>query len=535
MSHPPQPPSGPQQPPPGGAGAPQWPPGQPYAPQGHGYPVPGPPPGNGMPGPPPGGGMPGPPPGGGMPGSGGGRGSRGGGRRQDRRKQKSRLGVVVAAAVAGVLVIGGGVWFVTGGDEGEEGGDSASGPAEAEVLHKVPMPKVNDETGAMGMWTTDKNFVKSGVKEIVGYPLDGGKAAWKIPLGGDVCWSSQTVTKEGRVAVLFEDGKQADPECTEVGLVDVQKGKLLWKKQAVDSWGDTMDFDEVTIGGSTIAAGGTSGGAAWSSEGKELWKPGDDDKCDDNGYAGGEKKLVVVRECGDADPPKLQVDTLDPETGTATSSYQLPPGPEYVHVASTDPLVFGIDTGDAEPGISVTDFMTVDDSGAQGKLLSKIDVLADAYEGDCPATSVEGCTELIVAKSTGTLYLGSDKTPDDQYDIGNKIVAFDLKSGKKKGSTELEEGVALVPLELDKKGSVLAYQEATTSEGGGVWRIDPESFEMTKLQQHPAASTDMESSFSTDRKLRYAGKRLYVGDDLARRRSSDVDGGRPLAVVFGGA
>lgn len=526
MSQPPLPP-GPPQPPYGGAGGPQWPHGSPATPPGYGRPAPAQPPGGG-----PGGyGAPGGPDGYGGPGA---PGDHGGGRRRGgRRRQKSPIGLIIAAAVAGVLAVGGGVWFVTSGGGGDKDDDTASKAAEAEVVHEVPMPKVGDETGAMGMWVTDQHFVKSGVKEISGYPRAGGRAEWKIPLGGDICWSSPAVTKQGQVAVLFEDGGQSDPECTEVGLVDVHKGKLLWKKQAKDSWGDVVDFDEVTLGAGTVAAGGTGGGAAWSADGKELWTPSSDDECDDEGYAGGESKLVAVRECGDADPPALQVDTLDPRTGEATSSYKLAAGPEYVHVASTDPLVLGVDTGDAEPGVSVTDFMTVDDSAPRGKLLSKIDILADAYEGDCPATSVEGCTELVIAKSTKTLYLGSDQTPDDQYDIGNKIVAFDLKTGRKKGSTELEEGVALVPLGLGKDGSVLAYQEATSSAGGGVWQIDPKSFRMEKLLQNPASSTEMESSFRTDRQLAYAGKRLYLGDELARRRSADVDGDRPLAVVFG--
>ncbi|WP_208877454.1 hypothetical protein [Streptomyces armeniacus] len=450
-----------------------------------------------------------------------------------RRQQKSKTGVIVAAVLAVVLIAGGGIWFATSGGDGGKEGDAASDAAAAKVVNKVPMPKVNDETVAKGMWTTDKNFVKAGVKEIVGYPLSGGQAEWKIPLDGNLCWSSSYVTKEGQVAVLFENGKDSDPECTQVGVVDVHKGKLLWQKQAVDSWGDTMDFDEVTMGGGTVAAGGTSGGVAWSAEGRQLWAPGEDDQCDDEGYAGSEEKLVVVRECGDADPPALRVQTLDPASGEAKSTYKLPSGPEYVHVASVDPLLIGVDTGDAEPGASVTDFMTIDDSAAQGKLLSKIDILADAYELDCPAVNVDGCTEFALDKGTSTLYLGSDQTPDEQYDVGNKIVAFDLKTGKKTGQSKMEKGVALVPIGLDEKGAVLAYQEATTAGGGGVWRVDPKTFKTEKLLQHPADTAEMEGSFSSDRRLLYTGKKLYLGDDLARRRSADVSGDRPLAVIFG--
>lgn len=454
----------------------------------------------------------------------------GGGRR---RQQKSKTGAIVAAVLAVVLVAGGGIWFATSGGDGGEGGDSASDPAEAKVTGKVPMPAVDDEAITMGMWTTDKNFVKAGVNEIVGYPLAGGKAEWKVPLGGNLCWSSSHATKEGQVAVLFEKGEDSDPECTQVGLVDVRQGKLLWQKQAIDEFDDTMDFDEVTIGGGTVAAGGTGGGAAWSAEGKELWKPGEDDECDDNGYAGSDEKLVVIRECGDSDPPALRVQTLDPATGEAKSTYKIPSGPEYVHVASVDPLLVGYDADDAEPGANVADFITLDDSGAQAKQVSKIDILADAYELSCPATSVSGCTEFAVNKETGTLYLGSDQSPRGQYDIGNKLVAFDLKTGKKTGQTKMKEGVVLVPMGLDEKGSVLAYQEPKVSEAGGVWEVDAKSFGLKQLMRHPADDAKLEGTFSTDRRLLYSQKRLYLGDEKAHRQSADVPAGRPLAMVFG--
>lgn len=57
-----------------------------------------------------------------------------------------------------------------GSGSGADGG-SESAAVEAKLLGQVPMAKVKDMVGAMGMWTTDKNFVKADLNKIVGYPL----------------------------------------------------------------------------------------------------------------------------------------------------------------------------------------------------------------------------------------------------------------------------------------------------------------------------------------------------------------------------
>ncbi|MFE3215103.1 hypothetical protein [Streptomyces antimycoticus] len=448
------------------------------------------------------------------------------------RRAKPALKLIVGGALAVALVTGCGSGD---DDDGGQNGGSSQG-AQAKTLGKVAMPKVGKETNTMGTWVTDTTFVKGDVNKIVGYSLDGAKSRWEIPLGGQLCWASPHMTKEGLTAVLFRDGAGEDAQCTRVGLVDLKKGKLVWQKEGSDSEGNAgVQFDEVTIGGGTVAAGGTGGGGAWSLDGKPLWKPAYLADCDDNGYAGGDDKIVAIRGCDseDSSTERLEVQTVDPKTREVTSSYKLDEKVEYAHVISTAPLVVAVDTGDSDAGTGTTDILTIDDSGKQGKLLSTVDVLAKGYQPNCPATSVEGCTELAFDRASGTLYLSSE-VDVDHGGPGERISGLNLKTGKETGKTKMAESRSLIPIQTDDDGSLIAYLGSMYSEAGGVVRVDPETFEMETLQTHPDDMKDVESDLDTygECTMIYAGKKLYIGDSRASRPSSD-SAGRPLAIVFG--
>ncbi|MEI5101572.1 hypothetical protein RB200_27490 [Streptomyces sp. PmtG] len=447
-----------------------------------------------------------------------------------------RLAVIAGSVLAAALVLSG--CGDDGGSGEGEGGSGAAG-AEARLLGRVTQPKVSEMAGAMGMWTTDRNFVKTGLKAISGYPLSGGRARWRVPLAGEVCWSSQTPTKDGKVAVLFKNDKDDPALCTEVGVVDIRRGELLWRKQAVNAYGSGETFDEVAVGGGTVAAAGTSGNAGWKLDGTPLWKPSDE-TCDAEGYAGDETKLVVVRDCGDTDHPRLKVETVDPRTRAVKSAYALARGTEYAHVASVDPLVIATDDGHAQGGSGISHFVTVDDSAARGKALSTIPVSGGKhgrYAADCPATEVTGCSQLVVSKERNALYLATRDSASASSGARNDLVSFDLKTGERLRRAPGPDAGRLVPVGLDENGKVVAYQEANIvrEEGGAVWSVDPATLKSTRVLRNPSASYETESRFSLDRRVLYAGKRLYVGSDHVTEPSTVYKTPQPLAVVFGPA
>lgn len=578
---PPPPPAGgygtpqtPPPPPPGGYGAPQTPPGQPPQNPAYGYPQAPPPgqppaqPGYGFPqGPPPG--QPGMPQQGygyptapmqpqyGAPqpdGNGG-------------KKFTTQMQIIVAAVVAVVLIVGGGVIYASSGSDdgggkkneassaGADGGEGKGGEgsglgggtekAPADIKSKVgfqlPQPKVTDTTTVKGSWVTDKAYVKTGVYEIVGYDAAKGTKLWSIPLTGQLCAASRHMSKDYKTAIAFESGKptKADkyPSCTQVGALDLNTGKLMWSKSVTSSTSgdEPIRFSEVTLSGTTVAAGGTSGGAAFNlATGAELWKPKTDaDGCYDKGYGGGEA-LAVVRKCGSYDEPQLTIQALNPTTGAPLSSYNMPAGVEYASIVSTKPLVVAADVGDtAGDGSGISDFFSID--AATGKLIVRISADADKYAAQCGSTEVETCGSLAVGNNK--LYVPTEEHEGGgEYGDTNEIVAFDLTTGKLVGAkADAGDRYTLTPLRMDGT-NVIAYKEPPYDKGGQIVSINGSTLKSTVLMENPSdeAVRDAETGFSGNySEFIYEKGRLFISEEMiSEPRESTLDDKQYLVVSF---
>ncbi len=444
------------------------------------------------------------------------------------KKFSTQMQIIVAAAVAVVLIIGAGVIYsATSGDGGKDeasssgstGGEGKGGegsglaggsekvPAntKSKVAFQVPQPVVKDIVTVQGSWLTDKAYVKSGINEVNGYDRDKGTKLWSFPLPGEVCTTSRHMSKDYKTAIVFQETKPTKenkyPSCNQVGVIDLAAGKLLWSKSVTSATGGDrpVTFDEVTLSGTTVAAGGTSGGAAFKLDtGAELWKPKTGaDGCYDRGYAGGEA-LAVVRKCGTYDSPQLTVQALNPTTGAPLSSYQMPAGVEYAHIVSTKPLVVAADVGDtAGDGSGISDFFSLD--AATGKLKVRIPADAEKYAGDCDSTEVEKCQNMAVGNNR--LYLPTERHDGtSEYGDTNEVVAFDLDTGKLLGGrADAGDRHILTPLRMDGT-SIIAYKEAPYDKGGQVVSIDGETFKQTTLMENP-----------DDEAIRKAEKRFSIG------------------------
>lgn len=377
------------------------------------------------------------------------------------QRSSGQLAVIVAAAVVVISLIVGGVLYAKSGDEGGKddaarssggtgGGDNGDGdggvdapdgtekvPADtnADVLFQIKAPDVEDDTSVVvsGSWLTDDAYVKSGVAEIVGYDRDKGTKLWTVKLPGPVCQASKHVNEDGLTAVAFQPDMPTKERpsygCSEVAAIDLDAGKKLWTKSTeVD--GSPLRFDNITVSGGTVAAGGTSGGTAFDLKtGKQLWVPKAEDGCYDLGYAGGEK-LVAVRKCGSYDQPQLHIQTIDPKSGKVISEYKMAEGVEYASVVSTEPLVVAAEAGQSD-AIGISDVFAIDNK--TGKLRIRISVPADQFAAKCSGvTTIEQCKGVVVGNDR--LYVETE-----QHSSGgargrtNEIVAFDLATGKQTG------------------------------------------------------------------------------------------------------
>ncbi|MER5492127.1 PQQ-binding-like beta-propeller repeat protein [Streptomyces sp. NPDC002490] len=480
--------------------------------------------------------------------------------------------IIGAAVLVIALIVGGGVLYAASGDDdkknsagkgdggekpaggGEKGGGDAKGgepvPAGGEAkekapanpkskpLFQVPSPVVKGDSTLVvaGSWLTDKVYAKSGVGEVVGYDPAGGDERWTVKLTGPVCAASRHVTADNRTALIAQPAMptKAKPHhgCTQVSVLDLDTGKLLWTKTA-KSADRTVSFDEVTIGAGTVAAGGSAGGAAWTAaDGAQLWAPKLGEPCYDAGYAGGEN-LVAVRRCGSFDSRRLEIQKLDPKTGKPLSTYKMATGVDYASVVSTKPLVVAADIGDsAGDGSSISDFFAIDEE--TGKLRSKFTAEGDKYAARCDATRVEQCKLLAVGNDR--LYLPTEEHDGSkEFTDTNEVVAFDLKTGKLLGArADAGDGYVMTPIRMDG-GNVLAYQRGPYDKGGRVVSLDGTSLEETLLMENPAteSSREPERSFLPEYAEYLFGDGRFYMSALYARKPYSTDEEAYLAVAFG--
>ncbi|MCX5198939.1 PQQ-binding-like beta-propeller repeat protein [Streptomyces sp. NBC_00249] len=475
--------------------------------------------------------------------------------------KRTQLMIVGAALLAMVLIIGGGFWYVSGDDDGGTDQPTASdgpsgspdankGPAgtgsekvptnpKSKTLVNVPLPQTPELIAVDGSWLTDTTYIKSDIAKVVGYNLvDGGKK-WETALPANVCGATKHVS-DNKSAILFEEAmpsaEKKYPQCTQVGVIDLNTGKLLWSATAKSATGGDkpVSFDEVTISGQTVAAGGLGGGAAWNlTDGKSLWAPKiDGEGCHDVGYAGGEA-LAVMRSCGRASEPTLHAQLLDPATGAPKYSYKLTGGIPYAGIISTKPLIIAANVANtAKNATNVSDLFVLDDAG---QLKSRLSLASGSYGPHCPANDVEKCTGMVVGN--GKLYLPTYEHQGATSSVGrtNEIVSFDLETGKPTSDrADAGERFTVYPLRMDGP-NIIAYKEPPYDAGGQVVSIDGKTMKETVLMKNPAekASQRAESGFLIDHsELRYHNGRFFMARTTARKSTIDTGDPEYLFISF---
>ncbi|WP_282692898.1 PQQ-binding-like beta-propeller repeat protein [Streptomyces sp. CC208A] len=495
-----------------------------------------------------------------------------------RKKLSAQAQIIIAAVVAVALIVGGGIWYAnsgpdtptdakgtggqsstggggdaTGGGSGDSGGGSGNGlggdgkekpgaKTHARLAFRVDVPQVPDSTPVDGSWLTDKTYVKTGVNSVVGYDIDKGTVAWTLALPGQVCGASRHMTDDRKVPILFEEKKRVAPRyyqpCNQVGMVDLNTGKLLWSASVSAGGDEKARFNEVTLSGGTVAAGGTDGGAAFdAATGKVRWKPqSNDQNCFDMGYGGG-AGLVAARKCGAYGSQYVLVQNLDPVSGKKLSEFKMPKGVEYVGIVSTKPLVVAANISRAATdGSGISDFFSIDEK--TGKLRTKITADAKRYAARCGATTVEDCSQALVGNDR--LYLPTeehDGSTGEYRDKTNEIVAFDLSNGRMAPEkADAGDGYTLMPLRMDG-GDLIAYKEPPYDKGGQIVSVNAGTMKETLLLETPSdrANRQIETSFSlTGAELLYGDGRFFISATYASktRASESSYGKRYHAVSF---
>ena len=535
--NPQQPPPGPYTPPqsgpytqPGPYGAGQQP--GPYAPQPgpYGSPQPGP---YGYPQHPQFPGPPGTPPGGGS-----------------QNPFKGRPALVIGAAVAALLVVGGTVFAIGAGDDdkkpvadksqdakpsastpgnpGDGSGDGGEDPenlnegrqaGEAKVLwYKSGPDAPANGAEAPGMWITDKTAVKAAYKQVFAYDVGDGKPTWDaVSFPQKICAVTPQKTSDDKIVVAYMNGAGSSAKCDQMVELDLNTGKKGWTTKIEESGGlfDSALTVELSLTGDTLMVGRSQSGTGYDvTTGKkkfDVLRYGP--SCFPSGFAGG-SKLITVASCAvSSDKEHDEVRELDPATGKAKWTRQIPTGWRVERAYSVDPLVLYLTNEDKKQ-------WNVSALTADGSTRSQLDI-DESFAPDCGWAllnrDLSGCTGAVAAADT--LYL-----PTEAKSGANEIVAVNLATGKERWRVKSPGDTTMLPLRTDGT-NLLAYVEPSYDAGGKVVSIPAGGTSHTPktLLQNPQGAADVERGFFS-KAVDYVDGRFYLsttrlnGNDQAKEK-----------------
>ncbi|MBC9711760.1 PQQ-binding-like beta-propeller repeat protein [Streptomyces sp. TRM66268-LWL] len=375
-----------------------------------------------------------------------------------------------------------------------------------------------------GSWATDKIFAKSDGAAVYGYTTQDAKEAWRIQLPGEICAASRHVTSSGMTAVITEEKRgTAGPEesCSELTAFDIDTGRQLWRKHLKEAEGYAPFMVGVTVSQGVVAATWKEGSVAFDlASGKQHWTKNAVSTCRDTAFGGG-ADLVAIVSCGDAEYPVVKAQKLDPVTGEARWTYKVSPGIKTVEVLSTRPTLLGLSAGDA----LTTDIAAVGDNG---KLRSLIRLEGGRYKIDCE-TVMERCRGLAVSQDR--VYLA---TKDSEFDLekpANKIVGFDLDTGKVVGKSFPARPLQpLVPLRMSGD-KVIAYRSLSN---GVVVSLDPATGKQEVLMIHPLGDDDSRLANAYRSEVLYEHGRLFLSSTTMEQPPKGEEGDADTVVLMYG-
>ncbi|MFD3741145.1 PQQ-binding-like beta-propeller repeat protein [Streptomyces sp. NPDC058629] len=481
---------------------------------------------------------------------------------------KGKTGVLAAAAVAVVLLVGAGAWYVVS-DSGDDPKKPVAGPSEdakgSEAPSASPSVDEGDGTGGgretdddlnagrkpgeakvawlqknevdlprnggeiRGPWFVGDTVVTALYRGISGYSVADGKKKWTVALPADICATPNTTSPDGKIVIGIQNGTTDRSTCSVMQMIDLNTGKAGWKSEVKKSGAfDLISDIGLAISGNTVTAGRTSYSSAYRvSDGKQLFGT-PTGNCRTFAFAGG-PKLIAAANCrnDDVDNPQHQLQELDPVTGKAKWTYQPPRGWEIKKTYSVSPLVVSLENKKKKQW-SVAAFTD------NGKLRSQMSpAKGDLVTANCGGLlsifgqQLEGCSG--VAADASTLYMAT-KTDTTGSARTNKVVAFDLNTGKPKWTVPAPAERTVSPIGMEG-GKVLLYAEPRYDKPGAILTIPPTGGSTSVLLQHPEGTNRIENSLFGGLNTVYRDGRSFI---LPKRISGSDDGEmeQATALVF---
>ncbi|WP_329101242.1 outer membrane protein assembly factor BamB family protein [Streptomyces sp. NBC_01439] len=466
--------------------------------------------------------------------------------------KKNKPIVLVAAAVAAALVLGGVGYAAFSGDDGDPE-PVAQQPADAEPSGSPSVDKgdgkgdhedlkadfnagrkqgedkvlwlktikVNGPGAGVfskGHWIFGDTIAKPVGKTITGYAVADGKEKWTINFPGQICGTTNgKTTDDGKAVFMYRNGDSDDADCNQIQMIDLKAGKAGWSKQvSKESTFDVFLDAELALTGDTVTVNRLTRATAFRvSTGDQLFaSPAEG--CIPGRYAAGSGKLLGIATCFDADAT-VEIQDADPVTGKKNWTHRLPKGWRVNRVYSLDPIVLHIE----DESTNERPIVVLGPDGQKRATLSaegKFSIHCSSAHDD----TLQGCATAVA--DAGTLYLPTT------VDLGeaNEIVAFDLTTGKAKWRVPAGKARTIVPLKA-ANGQLIAYRKAEMDQGGEVLSIPAAGGTPTTLLRHPSGpSAPVESTFFSP-KVDYVDGRFFIS--TYRLLAQDTE--EKLLMAFG--
>ncbi|MCX5343027.1 outer membrane protein assembly factor BamB family protein [Streptomyces atratus] len=466
---------------------------------------------------------------------------------------RGRRGAVIAAVLAVVLLAGGGIWFVTSrGDDGSKptakastdpGPDSTGGggdgkvkgqdqgtrdlraeadalnakrkPGEAKVLWLqeggVDLPLNGSDV--YGPWIVGDTIVKAMYHTVSGYSVTDGSQKWSLRMPSELCAAPSQATADGKIVLGIKSGNGDQASCEALQMVDLATGKAGWHKtyERQGLW-DGLSHVAMAINGDTVTVGRTTRTDAYRvSDGKVLWGelPGN---CQPFGFASGPQGIAAAS-CQTAadDHKEQQVQRIDPVTGKVRWTYKIKKGWQVAQFYSASPPVVSLKQDDKWAILVLNE---------NGTYRSQLIGGTEDYVTECDdelltdGQSLDNC--LGVTADDRAVYLATKADPAADHPT-NKVVAFDLNTGRTKWKAAAPAGQTMMPVRMEG-GRLLMYVAAAKNKGGGIASLPPAGGTPQMVLRHPAAADVVERGFSRSR-VAYENGRCF----LVQARISGID------------
>ncbi|MFJ8386491.1 PQQ-binding-like beta-propeller repeat protein [Streptomyces sp. NPDC094438] len=456
----------------------------------------------------------------------------------------------MAAVVAGLLAIGGGVYLATAGDDGpkrpvaapnssatpsgspsvDQGDGKGTGvgrsdydpnadieAGEARVwLRENETALTKGGAWQYGPWRVGDVMVRAMYKEVTGYAVADGKEQWKVTLDTPLCGVPRIPSAQGKLVVGVLESNTKGAHCKYLQQIDLATGRAGWKvARAEDRPGNSTLTVNMAISGDTVALAWPGGASGYSvADGHKLYDLQRTGGCSPQGFAGG-TRLISAGFCFYTDPkdqPGDLLQELDPATGRAKWSYQYDKGWRIGQILSVDPLVVtalpkeGTDPAKEGKAWKILAFT------ADGRLRSQTEPKFLAY-GACSGygQSVDEFQNCYgAAADAQTLYIAADGKEADMTgdEFGVQVVAVDLNTGREKWRADPPKGRRMRPLAFED-GKVVLYVDPAPQQGAAVATLAPTGGAPQEFLRSPSAASGAERTFFSAR-IAWAGGRLFV-------------------------